>query len=204
MRRARRRSRRGLARDPRVDARARRTLERERDRAVFVRARRGRSGAPRVPRRREPRLDGARRAADPRPSEGRVRRRDRRGYAQELPRSMRASRVHRRQARANRDGAGRGHGEHRQRRRRSRAEDLRRSRRTTRCSSSARARWPRPRPRRSEKRARTIRVCNRSFERAANLAQQFGGTAAPLDALEDELAHRRRRRRRARRARASS
>jgi glutamyl-tRNA reductase len=35
--------------------------------------------------------------------------------------------------------------------------------------------------------ARTIRVCNRSFERAASLAQQFGGTAAPLDALEDEL-----------------
>jgi glutamyl-tRNA reductase len=34
---------------------------------------------------------------------------------------------------------------------------------------------------------RSIRVCNRSFERAASLAQQFGGAAAPLDALEDEL-----------------
>jgi glutamyl-tRNA reductase len=35
--------------------------------------------------------------------------------------------------------------------------------------------------------ARQIRVCNRSFDRAAALAGQFGGTAAPLDALEDEL-----------------
>jgi len=35
--------------------------------------------------------------------------------------------------------------------------------------------------------ARSIRVCNRSFERAANLAATFGGTAAPLDQLEAEL-----------------
>jgi len=35
--------------------------------------------------------------------------------------------------------------------------------------------------------ARSIRVCNRSFERAANLAGTFGGTAAPLDQLEAEL-----------------
>jgi glutamyl-tRNA reductase len=35
--------------------------------------------------------------------------------------------------------------------------------------------------------ARAIRVCNRSFERAAALAQQFGGGAAPLDQLEEEL-----------------
>ena len=35
--------------------------------------------------------------------------------------------------------------------------------------------------------ARSIRVCNRSFERAAALAGQFGGSAAPLDALEEEL-----------------
>lgn len=38
------------------------------------------------------------------------------------------------------------------------------------------------------KTARSIRVCNRSFERAANLAATFGGTAAPLDQLEAELA----------------
>jgi glutamyl-tRNA reductase len=35
--------------------------------------------------------------------------------------------------------------------------------------------------------ARSIRVCNRSFERAAQLASQFSGSAAPLDALADEL-----------------
>lgn len=35
--------------------------------------------------------------------------------------------------------------------------------------------------------AKSIHVCNRSFERAANLAAQFGGTAAPLDQLEMEL-----------------
>jgi len=35
--------------------------------------------------------------------------------------------------------------------------------------------------------ARSIRVCNRSFERAATLAQTFGGTASPLDQLEEEL-----------------
>ena len=35
--------------------------------------------------------------------------------------------------------------------------------------------------------ARSIRVCNRSFERAAQLAAQFNGSAAPLDALGDEL-----------------
>jgi glutamyl-tRNA reductase len=35
--------------------------------------------------------------------------------------------------------------------------------------------------------AKSIRVCNRSFERAAHLASQFGGTAAPLEALEEEL-----------------
>jgi glutamyl-tRNA reductase len=35
--------------------------------------------------------------------------------------------------------------------------------------------------------ARSVRVCNRSFDRAAALAAQFGGSAAPLDALEEEL-----------------
>ncbi len=35
--------------------------------------------------------------------------------------------------------------------------------------------------------ARSIRVCNRSFERAAQLAQTFGGSAAPLEQLEEEL-----------------
>lgn len=35
--------------------------------------------------------------------------------------------------------------------------------------------------------AKAVRVCNRSFERAAQLAQSFGGTAAPLDQLENEL-----------------
>jgi glutamyl-tRNA reductase len=35
--------------------------------------------------------------------------------------------------------------------------------------------------------ARSIRVCNRSFDRAAALAAQFGGSAAPLEALADEL-----------------
>ncbi len=35
--------------------------------------------------------------------------------------------------------------------------------------------------------AKSIRVCNRSFERAATLAGTFGGTAAPLDQLELEL-----------------
>ena len=35
--------------------------------------------------------------------------------------------------------------------------------------------------------ARSVRVCNRSFDRAAALAAQFGGSAAPLDSLEDEL-----------------
>ncbi len=37
------------------------------------------------------------------------------------------------------------------------------------------------------KSAKSIRVCNRSFERAATLAATFGGTAAPLDQLEAEL-----------------
>ncbi len=37
------------------------------------------------------------------------------------------------------------------------------------------------------KNARSIRVCNRSFDRAATLAATFGGTAAPLDQLEAEL-----------------
>ena len=37
------------------------------------------------------------------------------------------------------------------------------------------------------KSAKSIRVCNRSFERAALLAATFGGTAAPLDQLEAEL-----------------
>jgi glutamyl-tRNA reductase len=35
--------------------------------------------------------------------------------------------------------------------------------------------------------ARSIRVCNRSFDRAAALAAQFGGSAAPLESLADEL-----------------
>jgi glutamyl-tRNA reductase len=35
--------------------------------------------------------------------------------------------------------------------------------------------------------ARSIRVCNRSFDRAAALAGQFGGSAAPLEALAEEL-----------------
>jgi glutamyl-tRNA reductase len=35
--------------------------------------------------------------------------------------------------------------------------------------------------------SKSIRICNRSFERAANLAATFGGTAAPLDKLEAEL-----------------
>jgi glutamyl-tRNA reductase len=35
--------------------------------------------------------------------------------------------------------------------------------------------------------ARSMRVCNRSFDKAAALAGQFGGSAAPLDALEEEL-----------------
>lgn len=35
--------------------------------------------------------------------------------------------------------------------------------------------------------AKAIRVCNRSVERAANLAATFGGSAAPLDMLEAEL-----------------
>jgi glutamyl-tRNA reductase len=35
--------------------------------------------------------------------------------------------------------------------------------------------------------ARSIRVCNRSFDKAAHLAGMFGGSAAPLDALESEL-----------------
>jgi len=35
--------------------------------------------------------------------------------------------------------------------------------------------------------AKSIRVCNRSFERAATLAATFGGTAAPLEQLEAEL-----------------
>lgn len=37
------------------------------------------------------------------------------------------------------------------------------------------------------KSSRSIRVCNRSFDRAAALASTFGGTAAPLDQLEAEL-----------------
>jgi glutamyl-tRNA reductase len=35
--------------------------------------------------------------------------------------------------------------------------------------------------------ARSMRVCNRSFERAAQLAAAFGGGAAPLEQLESEL-----------------
>ncbi len=35
--------------------------------------------------------------------------------------------------------------------------------------------------------AKAIHVCNRSFERAAQLAAKFGGSAAPLDQLEAEL-----------------
>ncbi len=37
------------------------------------------------------------------------------------------------------------------------------------------------------KQAKAIRICNRSFERAANLAASFGATAAPLEQLEAEL-----------------
>jgi glutamyl-tRNA reductase len=37
------------------------------------------------------------------------------------------------------------------------------------------------------KNAKAIHVCNRSFERAANLAAQFNGVAAPLEQLEQEL-----------------
>jgi glutamyl-tRNA reductase len=35
--------------------------------------------------------------------------------------------------------------------------------------------------------AKAIRICNRSFERAANLASHFNATAAPLEQLESEL-----------------
>jgi glutamyl-tRNA reductase len=35
--------------------------------------------------------------------------------------------------------------------------------------------------------AGSVRVCNRSFDRAAQLAAQFGGSAAPLEKLEEEL-----------------
>jgi glutamyl-tRNA reductase len=35
--------------------------------------------------------------------------------------------------------------------------------------------------------SKAIRVCNRSFDRAATLAAAFGGTAAPLEQLESEL-----------------
>lgn len=37
------------------------------------------------------------------------------------------------------------------------------------------------------KSARAVRVCNRNFERAAHLATQYGGSAAPLEALTEEL-----------------
>ncbi len=37
------------------------------------------------------------------------------------------------------------------------------------------------------KTARSVRVCNRSLERAETLAQEFGGEAAPFSALEQEL-----------------
>ena len=37
--------------------------------------------------------------------------------------------------------------------------------------------------------ARAIRVCNRSFDRAAQLAEKFGGSAAPLAELESEILH---------------
>lgn len=36
--------------------------------------------------------------------------------------------------------------------------------------------------------ARAVRVCNRSFDRGAALAREFGGSVAPWDALGDELA----------------
>lgn len=35
--------------------------------------------------------------------------------------------------------------------------------------------------------AKSIRICNRSFERAAELASHFGATAAPIEQLESEL-----------------
>ena len=35
--------------------------------------------------------------------------------------------------------------------------------------------------------ARAVRVCNRNFDRAVKLASQYGGSAAPLDALAEEL-----------------
>lgn len=35
--------------------------------------------------------------------------------------------------------------------------------------------------------AKAIRICNRSFERAANLASHFNATAAPIEQLENEL-----------------
>lgn len=35
--------------------------------------------------------------------------------------------------------------------------------------------------------AKAVRICNRSFDRAAHLAAQFGATAAPLEQLESEL-----------------
>lgn len=37
------------------------------------------------------------------------------------------------------------------------------------------------------KSTRAVRVCNRNFDRAVKLASQYGGSAAPLDALAEEL-----------------
>lgn len=37
------------------------------------------------------------------------------------------------------------------------------------------------------KQTRAVRVCNRNFDRAVKLASQYGGSAAPLDALAEEL-----------------
>ena len=144
--------------------------------------------APRLPRRGEPRLDGARRAADPRPGEGRVRRGDRGGHAAALPRALHAPRVHRRQARADRDRARRGHGQHQQRRGRPARKGIFGDLADHAVLLLGAGEMAEAAAKSLGKGARHIRVCNRSFDarrrarRAASAA-----TPSPWDALEDEL-----------------
>ena len=150
--------------------------------------RRGR-GAPPVPGGREPRLHGPRRAADPRPGEGRLRAGAAPGRRARRAGSHLRGRLRERQAGPHRDGARPRRHVDGFRRGGAGPASLRRARRTRRCSSSERGRdgragrqAPPARPARPGSWWPTAPSSGREA-----LAASLGGQAVPFDRMEESL-----------------
>ena len=170
-----------------------------------LRARRRRRGAPPVPRRRRPRLAGRRRAADPRPGEGRLQGRQRgAAHGPLLNRLFHGAFAVGKRVRT-RDRARRGRGVGQLRGGRAGAEDLRRPQRQRACSSSAPARWRADaRCTSSAGRQATSTITQPDDGAARRSRAEVGGRAAPWDDLDAALGRSRHRHDRDRRSGRSS